>query len=141
MWTYPVQEGPRVTAMRCSLDRQQLGCLRYWAALHPSLPFPNPDASFRGGTLLELIDLASGNTSVFKSSEALLGFFFTEAPGADVVLVSRSGLELCEYVAKHRGLRSRFGVWGSHLLQKSFRLSPSEHPLILHPQFMRPGRS
>ncbi|GAX83533.1 hypothetical protein CEUSTIGMA_g10958.t1 [Chlamydomonas eustigma] len=88
VWTYPILEGPRVTTMRCSLDRMQLGCLR-------------------GGTLLELIDLATGNTSVYKSSEPLLGFFFTESPGADVVLVSKSGLELCEYVAKRRGLRGR----------------------------------
>ena len=28
VWTYPVQEGPRITAMRCSLDRKLLGCLR-----------------------------------------------------------------------------------------------------------------
>ena len=28
VWTYPVQDGPQVTLMRCSLDRKLLGCLR-----------------------------------------------------------------------------------------------------------------
>ena len=59
----------------------------------------------RGGTLLELVDLATGNTSVHKSPEPLLGFFFTETPGADAVLVGRACLELCEYAARRRGLR------------------------------------
>ena len=57
---------------------------------------------------MELVDLATGNASVHKqqtSGPGLLGFFFTEAPGADVVLVGSHGLELCEYAAKRRGLR------------------------------------
>ena len=42
---------------------------------------------------------------LLKSSESIYGFFFTEAPGADVVLVGRSCLELCEFAARRRGLR------------------------------------
>ncbi len=29
VWTYPLQEGPRVTSLRCSLDQQMLGCMRW----------------------------------------------------------------------------------------------------------------
>ena len=77
------------------------------ATAKPRLPPSIVPILSRGGTLLELVDLATGNASVYKSpsGSGLLGFFFTESPGADVVLVVSDGLELCEYAARRRGLR------------------------------------
>ena len=96
-----------------SLGRQREGSEnggRDWAVLPGGirglrLPCSALVQPVRGGTLLELVDLATGNTSVHKSPEPLLGFFFTETPGADAVLVGRACLELCEYAARRRGLR------------------------------------
>ncbi|KAF5831658.1 hypothetical protein DUNSADRAFT_12762 [Dunaliella salina] len=49
VWTYPLQEGPGVRAMRCSLDRQML-------------------ALCRSLSLVELVDLCTGNISVHTLS-------------------------------------------------------------------------
>lgn len=69
---------------------------------------PRPCSRRSGGMLLELVELTSGVTTVHKAERSdLLGFFFTEAPGADVVLVGKSGLELFEFAARRRGLRCK----------------------------------
>ncbi|MEW5318003.1 MAG: hypothetical protein WDW38_009257 [Sanguina aurantia] len=90
-WTYMLQEGPPVIAMRVSLDGKTL-------------------ALQRSAHLLEFVDLASGNVFVHgshKGKSDILGFFFSEAPGADVVLVTRGGLELCQWVPRRQGLRCK----------------------------------
>ncbi len=91
-WTFPLPDGPPgVRSMRLSLDGATL-------------------AIQRSAVLLELVDLATGNVFVQGSDKGkgeVLCFFFTELPGADVVLVTPAGLELYEWVPRRQGLRLR----------------------------------
>ncbi|GBF89904.1 hypothetical protein Rsub_02608 [Raphidocelis subcapitata] len=90
-WMYPLQarDGPRVLALRPSLDNRLL-------------------AVQRGATLVELVDLASGNCfvhSTHKGRDRILGFFFSEAPGADFVVATDRGLEINTFAARRQGLK------------------------------------
>ncbi|PNW79878.1 hypothetical protein CHLRE_08g370250v5 [Chlamydomonas reinhardtii] len=87
-WTFPLADGPPVRRMRLSLDGGLL-------------------ALQRGGRLLELVELATGNVFVQGTDKSdLITFFFTELPGAEVVLVAPGGLEMYEFVgARRQGLR------------------------------------
>eukprot|EP00798_Chlamydomonas_sp_ICE-L_P005340 gene5340-12935_t len=83
-WTYPLPEGPKLMSMRCSLDRRVIAIQR----------FPNE---------IQLADLTSGVATILKSYKErlpILGYFFTEEPSADLVLVTKAGLELCQYGSK-----------------------------------------
>ncbi|KIY99368.1 hypothetical protein MNEG_8590, partial [Monoraphidium neglectum] len=88
-WMYPLQDGPPVLSLRPSLDNRML-------------------AVQRAPCLLELVDLATGNcfvASTHKGRDRILGFFFTDAPGADVVVVTDRGVELNTFAAKRQGLK------------------------------------
>ncbi|KAG2484707.1 hypothetical protein HYH03_016535 [Edaphochlamys debaryana] len=88
-WTFPLADGPPVRALRLSLDGHILACQR-------------------SPVLLEFVDLATGNVFVQgtdKGRGEVLTFFFTELPGAEVVLVTPTGLELLEFVPRRMGLR------------------------------------
>ncbi|KAI8467181.1 MAG: hypothetical protein J3K34DRAFT_523928 [Monoraphidium minutum] len=88
-WMYPLQDGPPVLALRPSLDNRLL-------------------AVQRAPCLLELVDLATGNcfvASTHKGRDRILGFFFTDAPGADVVIATDRGVEMHGFAAKRQGLK------------------------------------
>jgi hypothetical protein len=92
-WTYPLQDGPPLLALRCS---------------------PRPGAQLlllqRSRVMLEAVDLQIGNIFVHTSHRGkaqILDFFFTDAPETDLVLLTTSGLELCQLDARRQGLRCR----------------------------------
>lgn len=90
-FTYPLEAGPTVLALRCSLDCALL-------------------AVQRSNVLLEFIDLATNNIFVHasrKGKDDVLGFFFTELAESEVVFVTSGGLEVNTYAAQRRGLRLR----------------------------------
>ncbi|GIL46595.1 hypothetical protein Vafri_3562 [Volvox africanus] len=90
-WTFPLADGPRVRALRLSLDGGLL-------------------AIQRSPVMLEFVELATGNVFVQgtdRGRSEVLCFFFTELDGADVVLVTPTGLELLEFVPRRQGLRLR----------------------------------
>ena len=82
-WMYPLQPGPRVMGLRPSLDNRLL-------------------AVQRGPALLEIVDLATGLCSVHSAHRGrgdILAFFFTDAPGADLVLVTTRAVEMNTFAA------------------------------------------
>ncbi|GLI64462.1 hypothetical protein VaNZ11_007734 [Volvox africanus] len=90
-WTFPLADGPRVRALRLSLDGGLL-------------------AIQRSPVMLEFVELTTGNVFVQgtdRGRSEVLCFFFTELDGADVVLVTPTGLELLEFVPRRQGLRLR----------------------------------
>ena len=81
---YPLQPGPPVLALRPSLDNRTL-------------------AVQRGPCLLELVDLASGACcahSAHRGRGRVLAFFFSDAPGADLVVVTDRAVEVNAFAPK-----------------------------------------
>jgi hypothetical protein len=92
-WTYPLQDGPPLLALRCC---------------------PRPGTQLllmqRSPVMLEAVDLQTGNIFLHTSHKGkaqILDFFFTDAPDTDLVLATSAGLELCQLDARRQGLRCR----------------------------------
>jgi hypothetical protein len=94
-WTYPLQDGPPLSCLRCCPSS---------AAGHQLLLMQ------RSPVLLEAVDLQTGNIFVhasYKGRADILTYFFTDAPDTDLVMVTSQGLELCQFDARRQGLRLR----------------------------------